>query len=106
MFAAGVPVELVSSGELRAADGAVDAADGLLGDGPAGVLGGGVFALVVAVKLLAGGKDAAACLADKLIAPHVLCAPLVVLVSFFALMPNYARRPCARADEFPVRDGF
>lgn len=97
MLALGVAIELVSGGELRAADGAVDAADGLLGKGPADVLGGGVFALVVSVKLLAGGKDAAACLADKLIACHFLCAPFVVLASFLALM-------CTRpADRVPRR---
>lgn len=86
MFAPGVPVELISGGELRAADGTIDAADGLLGNGPANVLGRRVFALVVPVKFLACGKDAAACLTDKLIACHLLSAPSLLVALFFALM--------------------
>ena len=75
MLLAGVAVHLVGSGELRAADGAVDALHCLLAAGAKDFFGGGVFALVVLVKLLAGGKDGPAGLADKLIACHVGCAP-------------------------------
>lgn len=79
MLLAGMAVQFVGGGELHAADRAGDAAYCLLGDGPAGVFCRRVFALVVVIKFLAGGKDGSACLADKLVACHRLSTPFALL---------------------------
>ena len=82
MLLPGMAVHLVSRGELRAADGAVDAVCRLLSDGQVDVFRGCVFALCVLIKLLAVGKDYSACLADVCIAGHIGCAPFGLLKSF------------------------